>query len=76
MVGTVKAAIADVTKIFIDDRQPTDPFHDPKTRELYPDVGAQLSYYHSNDPPTHHQEAMSPPHLPPNPQSHLLWLHT
>ena len=60
MAGTVKAAITDVTKTFVDDRQPTDPFHDPKTRELYPDVSAKLSYYRSNDPTTNRKEVMLP----------------
>ena len=58
MVSTVRTAIADVCKTFVDARQPTNPFHDPCTRKLYPDIAAQLSSYRSNDPPPHRQEAM------------------
>ena len=43
MVSTVRTVIADVCKTFVDARQPTDPFHDPRTRELHPDIAAQLS---------------------------------
>ena len=60
MVGTVRTAITDVCKTFINTRQPSDPFHNPRTRKLYPDIAAQLSSYRSNDPPPHRQEAMPP----------------
>ena len=60
MVGTIRAAIADVTKTFVDACQPSDPFQDPHTQDLYPDISAQLSFYHSNDPPLNRQEIMPP----------------
>ena len=60
IVGTVKATITDVTRTFVNDRYPTDPFRDPKTCDLHPNVSAQPSYYRSKDSPTHYQEAMSP----------------
>ena len=60
IVGTVKATITDVMRTFVNDRYPTDPFHDSKTRDLHPNVSAQPSYYRSNDSLTHRQEAIPP----------------
>ena len=60
MVGTVRTAISDVTATFVESRRTSDPFHDPRTRELHPDIAAQLSTYRKNDPPTNRQEAMPP----------------
>ena len=60
LVGTVKAAIGDVSKTFLDHRQPSDPFHDPITKHYYPDVRDQLKDYKRHDPPTKRQEALPP----------------
>ena len=60
LVGTVKAAIGDVSKTFLDHNQPCDPFHDPLTKHYHPDVRDQLKDYKRHDPPTKRQEDMPP----------------